>query len=174
MPVIRRIRKYNSDFQNAFRLRLLSIQTLLSIPRNKLLSNLNNKEHLILQFAQRFTQEGIITFIAEDDADLLIVQTAIEKCHQQETVIIIGQDVDLLVPITVLSPEDKDVGHLTDAQGNIKARIRERIYSSRDSQCSDVMWWSSITEEIWRISCPYSTTHGQQRKRSQLLERVSK
>ncbi|KAJ8938686.1 hypothetical protein NQ318_015305 [Aromia moschata] len=30
--------------------------------------------------AQRFREEGINTLIAEDDADLLIVQTAIEKC----------------------------------------------------------------------------------------------
>lgn len=66
---------------------------------------------------------------------MLIVQTAIEKCNQHETVIIVGQDIDLLVLCIALAPQNKDIRFLRDAQGNIK----ERIYSSSDLQSSNVL-----------------------------------
>ena len=40
------------------------------------------------------------TKIAEEDADVLIVQTAIEAARTHEKVLIYGQDIDLLVILT--------------------------------------------------------------------------
>ncbi|KMQ90383.1 hypothetical protein RF55_9871 [Lasius niger] len=84
---------------------------------------------------QRFKYEGIATITADDDADLLIIQTAIEKSHRHDSVVIVGQDIDLLVLLIALTPENKDIRFWREAQGNIK----ERKYSSRNIQLSKVL-----------------------------------
>ncbi|KAJ8957217.1 hypothetical protein NQ318_007779, partial [Aromia moschata] len=103
-------------------------------------------------FAQRFREEGINTLIAEDDADLLIVQTAIEKCQQYETFFIVGRDVDLLVLIIAFSPQYKDIRLLRESQ----ATIKERIYSSRESSavlrnCNEIVLFAHLSiTYLWR------------------------
>ena len=81
---------------------LFDSNTSLTVPQAKFLSNLKNKERLIKQLKQIFNNEGIHTHIAEDDANVLIVQTAIQEANQHQSVIVVGQDVDLLVLITAL------------------------------------------------------------------------
>ena len=89
-----------------------------------------------MQLQQRFQNEGIDTHVATDDADLLIVQSAIKKINQYESVVVVvGQDVDLLVLLVAKTPEDKDVLFLKEAQGN----IQRKIYSSHDIQCFGIL-----------------------------------
>lgn len=49
----------------------------------------------------------VLKHTAVDDADVLIVQTGILEPNQHESVVVVGQDVDLLTLITALTPEEK-------------------------------------------------------------------
>ncbi|CAG9761451.1 unnamed protein product [Ceutorhynchus assimilis] len=74
-----------------------------------LLGNIANKDRLISQLVERLNSENINTFTALDDADLLIVKTAIDVSSRHDTVVVIGQDVDLLCLIIALTPQDRDI-----------------------------------------------------------------
>lgn len=94
-----------------------------------------NKERLINQLVEKLEYAGIQALSATDDADVLIVQTAIKEAYNNPTVVVVGQDVDLLILIIALCPLDKDIRFLRDIQGNIK----ERAYSSLDLQNPEVL-----------------------------------
>ncbi|GBM92515.1 hypothetical protein AVEN_123173-1 [Araneus ventricosus] len=67
--------------------------------QRQFLSNLANKERFISQH-----------FVATDDADVHIVKTAIETYEKiRKQVVVIGQDVDLLVLPTALTPDYMDI-----------------------------------------------------------------
>lgn len=100
-----------------------------------MLSNLANKERFIGQLMSTLESAGISTFAATDDADLLIVQTAIDAANNYGKPVVVGHDIDLLTLLIALSPSDKDSRFLRDAQGN----IRQRAYSSHDLQISEVL-----------------------------------
>lgn len=103
--------------------------------KEKLLSNLANKERFISQLVHAFQNEEIETITANDDADTLIIQTAIRKSFESETIVVVGQDVDLLTLSISLTPTEKDIRLLREAQSTIKARN----YSSKDLQMSNVL-----------------------------------
>lgn len=109
--------------------------TSLTVPQVKFLSNLKNKQRLIMHLCEAFHKQGIETHTAVDDADVLIIQTAISEADQHESVVVVGQDVDLLTLITALTPEDKNVLMLKEAQGNIP----RKVYSSQEIQQSNVL-----------------------------------
>lgn len=104
--------------------------------QNNFLSNLANKQRLINQLKEKLECASFQALSAIDDADTLIVQTAIKEAYNSHTVVVVGQDVDLLILIIALCPLDKDVRFLRDVQGNIK----ERAYSSLDIQNSEVLY----------------------------------
>lgn len=66
------------------------------ISQEKFLSNRFNKRKLIEMLIEKFEEVGIATRQSRDDADVLIVETAIEKSINNTT-IIVGEDIDLLV-----------------------------------------------------------------------------
>ena len=63
------------------------------------MSNLKNKQRLIMHLCEAFRKEGIETHTAVDDADVLIFQTTILETNQHESAVVVGQDVDLLTLI---------------------------------------------------------------------------
>lgn len=66
------------------------------ISQDKFLSNRFNKRKLIEMLIDNFEKVGISTRQSRDDADVLIVETAIEKSINNTT-IIVGEDIDLLI-----------------------------------------------------------------------------
>lgn len=91
------------------------------------LSNLLNKERFILQLSKRLNNEGISSLTANDDADMLIVNTAIEEAERNENVVVVGQDIDLLVLLLGLTPLHKNIFMLKEGQGS----VNKRLYSTR-------------------------------------------
>ena len=88
-----------------------------------------------MQLQQAFHLKGICTQVAVNDADVLIVQTAVLEANQHESVVVVGQDVDHLVLITALTPEDKDILFLKEAQGS----VHMNVYSSQNIQHSSIL-----------------------------------
>ncbi|GBN30385.1 hypothetical protein AVEN_260620-1 [Araneus ventricosus] len=74
-------------------------------------------------------------FVATDDA-VDIVKTGIEKYEKiKKHVYVIGQDVDILVLLTALTPDYIDVLMLKEGKGQVK----DRFYSSKDQQNSNLV-----------------------------------
>ncbi|CAB3231913.1 unnamed protein product [Arctia plantaginis] len=61
------------------------------------LSNRSNKKKFIDMLVEKFKTVNITTKQARDDADVLIIDTAIALSEHQKTAVIIGEDIDLLV-----------------------------------------------------------------------------
>ncbi|GBM92516.1 hypothetical protein AVEN_123174-1 [Araneus ventricosus] len=76
-----------------------------------------------------------LKLLATDEADVHIVKTAIETYEKiKKQVVVIGQDVDLLVLPTTLTPDYMDILFLKEGKGKVK----DRFYSSKDLQNSDL------------------------------------
>ncbi|CAC5375557.1 unnamed protein product [Mytilus coruscus] len=64
--------------------------------KDEFLSNSENKQHFINTLGEKLKDGHVPVIHAEDDADLMIVLTAIEK-SEQHTTTVIGEDTDLLI-----------------------------------------------------------------------------
>ncbi|GBM95878.1 hypothetical protein AVEN_135371-1 [Araneus ventricosus] len=105
--------------------------TVLLDSQRQFLSNLANKDRFISQLASHEEKVGICTLIATNYADVHIVKTAIETYEKiKKQVLVIGQDIDLLVLLTALTPDDMDILMLKEGKGKVK----DRFYSSKDLQ----------------------------------------
>lgn len=71
------------------------------------LANEKNKTRLML--TNKFENSNITVNQALDDADTLIVNTAIDLSLKNETVVIIGEDIDLLIILTGLAPTTNNI-----------------------------------------------------------------
>ena len=70
------------------------------------------KEHLsrfISMLKEKFTAENILVKQAINDADVLIIETAIEQINLTNTTIVVGEDVVLLVLLTARAPTEKTI-----------------------------------------------------------------
>lgn len=77
--------------------------TMPHISQEKFLSHDKNKLRFIQLLKAKMEMENIQVFQAEEDADRLIVTTAIAKASDFEEVFIVGEDVDLLVILNGLT-----------------------------------------------------------------------
>ncbi|GBM36826.1 hypothetical protein AVEN_82820-1 [Araneus ventricosus] len=76
------------------------------------------------------------TFVATDDANVHIVKTGIETYEKiKKHVYVIGQDVDILVLLTALTPDYIDILMLKEGKGKVK----DRFCSSKDLQNSNLV-----------------------------------
>ena len=66
------------------------------LKKEEFLANKENKQKFIHQLGNKLQQSGCSTIHAEGDADLLIIQTAIQSSRSITTVLV-GDDTDLLV-----------------------------------------------------------------------------
>lgn len=73
------------------------------------------------------TAENIAVKLAANDADVFIIETAIEKFNATNTTIVVGEDVDLLVLLTARIPMDKIIYLLKPG----RAQQRTEIYFSK-------------------------------------------
>lgn len=89
--------------------------------QDKFLSNDKNKNKLIGTLSEIFQKEGFICKQAQEDADSLIIHTSIEvSVSTGKTVIVVGQDIDLLVLLTQLNSDDLDIYFHKPGSGNVK------------------------------------------------------
>lgn len=68
-----------------------------TVIQENLLSNRNNKIRPISMLSAKFRLNNFIVKQATDDADVLIIETAINEAVNN-IIIVVGEDVDLLVP----------------------------------------------------------------------------
>ena len=57
--------------------------------------------------SDKLTSENIAVKQAQKDADVLIIETAIEQFNTTNTTVVVGEDVDLLILLTARTPIDK-------------------------------------------------------------------
>lgn len=71
-----------------------------TMPKDRFLLNDHNKKRLISMLTKKLIDEGIHVKQAVEDADTLIVSTAMERSIEGGNVFIVGEDTDLLVLLT--------------------------------------------------------------------------
>lgn len=131
-----RLRRKTSTNFPSFR---LEPHTIIPVAQEKFLSNDQNKIQLINQLSAALKFEGYVVKQADEDADSLIINTAIEisdKSKSQniatevveynKTVVVVGQDIDLLVLLNQLNSEEAPIFFLKVGSGN----VGDCIYSS--------------------------------------------
>lgn len=98
----------------------------------KFLANPKNKSQFISLLGAQLIEGGITVFVADADADGLIVNKAIALSNTQESasVVIVGEDTDLLVLLVSLAPRWKNI--LLLKPGSV--RRSPKIYSSYNLQ----------------------------------------
>ncbi|CAH1973920.1 unnamed protein product [Acanthoscelides obtectus] len=98
--------------------------TTLTTTQEKFLANVNNKPRFITMLSGKLKQSHILVNVvqAEDDAGLLIINTAIELTNENRS-IIVGNDVDLSVLLKTLVPENKHIHFMKPGKSNIDTII---------------------------------------------------
>ena len=100
-----------------------------TLNQEQFLSNDKNKIRLLSILKIFFEKAGCAVYIAEDDADLLVINTAIQK-SSNILVTVVGEDVDLLVLLIALIPQNKNIYFLKPGSG----KIAKKVFSSNDLQ----------------------------------------
>ncbi|KAJ8678202.1 hypothetical protein QAD02_013989 [Eretmocerus hayati] len=94
------------------------------------LSNEVNKKRFIQMLSRELQMADIKVNVAEEDADLLIIQTAVNvaRAKPDENVVVVGEDIDLLVIMNQLAWMLRNLHFLQPKRSNSKRDIR--IFSS--------------------------------------------
>lgn len=101
-----RVRRYGSLQCNEV---IFEESTIIKMAQEKLLANDSNKRRLIALICSAFQSQGIETKQAVEDADCDIVKVALDKSTSFQSVLIIGEDVDLLVLLNGFGSAVKNV-----------------------------------------------------------------
>ncbi|CAH1111936.1 unnamed protein product [Psylliodes chrysocephalus] len=80
-----------------------------TMPKEQFFPNDYNKERLISMLLEKLVQHGFEVRISIEDADTLIVNTAIQLASNFATVIIIEDDTDLLILLTTKAPNSSNM-----------------------------------------------------------------
>lgn len=91
------------------------------------MSNENNKRLLINLLTNKFKDENYQVENALGYADTLIVNTALQLSATNQSVAIVGEDVDLLILLTALTPQKNNVYLIKPPKGKT---VSKRIYSA--------------------------------------------
>jgi len=74
----------------------------LTVAQTSFLSNIRKKSRLIQMLSSYLIVKGYIIKQANDDTDTMIVNEAIKRA-QRQSVVVVGQDIDLLVLLIALT-----------------------------------------------------------------------
>ena len=107
----------------------LFLINLWKVPANQqqFLANIHNKSRFISMLSDKLITENIAVKQAQNDADVLIIETAIEQFNATNTIVVVGEDVDLLILLTARTPIDKIIYFLKPG----RAQQRTEMYSSK-------------------------------------------
>lgn len=83
--------------------------TIVKTSQEKFLAHDRNKDRLILMLISYFRTAGIVVEQAFEDADTLIVKTAIDHADAYDYVEIVGEDIDLLILLTGIAHQRSNV-----------------------------------------------------------------
>ncbi|KAE9528592.1 hypothetical protein AGLY_012167 [Aphis glycines] len=97
-----------------------------TVSQENLLSNRNNKIRLISMLSVKFRLNNFIVKQATDNADVLIIKTAINEAMNNITTVV-GDDVDLFVILTAHSLATQEIFFLKPNKKNVE----KKLYSSR-------------------------------------------
>lgn len=96
----------------------LENHTIIPYLQEKFLSNDSNKNKLIKILMEELGKFGFTCKQAVEDADTLIIMTAISIAAEDKTIIVVGQDIDLLVLLNQLNEENLDILFQKPLTGN--------------------------------------------------------
>ena len=99
-----------------------------TVSQENFFSNENNKKRFITKLIAKLQAAGYRTKQAYEDADLLIVQTAIDVTTEEKPAVIIAEDVDILVILSQLFPNDKKVYLFKPSKGD----VGDKLYNSNN------------------------------------------
>lgn len=85
--------------------------------QEKFLANESNKRRFISMLMRKFQQYNFAVRQATEDADVLIINTALEMSSTYQSVIVVGEDIDLLVLLTSLAKSDQNIYFSKPAKG---------------------------------------------------------
>ncbi|KAJ8896091.1 hypothetical protein PR048_001433 [Dryococelus australis] len=103
---------------------------LTTVQQENFLANEKNKTKLIELLVETLTARGIEVSTATRDTDGSIVRWGLNKVTSHSSVVVIGEDVDLLVLLTAITPPDRNVYFMKPGRGNIE----DKVYSTRQLQ----------------------------------------
>ncbi|GBM42367.1 hypothetical protein AVEN_129797-1 [Araneus ventricosus] len=100
----------------------------MTVPTNqqRFLANIHNKSRFISILSEKLKADDIFVKQANNDDDVLIIETALENFNINTT-IIVGEYVDLLIILTARTPTDRIIYFLKPG----KAEIETKMYSSQ-------------------------------------------
>ncbi|KAJ8892887.1 hypothetical protein PR048_005468 [Dryococelus australis] len=99
---------------------------LATLKQENILANEKNKTKLIELLVEMLTARGIEASTATRDTDGSIVRCGLNKVTSYESVVVIGEDVDLLVLLTALTPLDRNVYFMKPGRGNIEDKVKKK------------------------------------------------
>lgn len=108
----------------------LNEDTVITIEQGHFLSNDHNKSQLIAILSAKLQTSGIEIRQAPDDADTLIISTAIEISKTSSNVVVVGEDVDLLILLMATTPENQEIIFFKPGRRKTEAST----YSSKELQ----------------------------------------
>lgn len=105
------------------------------VSQEKFLSSENNKRSLISMLMTKFQENNYKAKQAVEDADVLIIQTAIDMSSSFTRVFVVGEDIDLLVLLTAKARDLDNIFLLKPARG----KVAETLYSTRSLKYKDTV-----------------------------------
>ena len=88
-----------------------------TVSQEKFFSNDQKKKNFIEKLMLKLRDAGFYSEQAYEDADTLIVETAINNYVNERPMIIVAEDIDILVILTLRAPTDKVIYFLKPSKG---------------------------------------------------------
>lgn len=97
--------------------------TAITVQQEHFLANERNKTRLIHLLSEKMRAAGIETTVATGDADGTIVRCGLDKAAVHPTVVIVGEDVDLIVLLIGLAPQSINMYFMKPGRGNVENKL---------------------------------------------------
>ncbi|KAJ8672055.1 hypothetical protein QAD02_003314 [Eretmocerus hayati] len=108
----------------------ISASNIVNMHRERFLSNVANKYQFVELLSSYLSQNHIQSKIASEDADTLIVQTAVElKISTAEPIAVVGTDIDLVILLIDQCPEGENIYFRKMGKQN-----KSTLYNTADHQ----------------------------------------
>ncbi|KYM98809.1 hypothetical protein ALC62_10473 [Cyphomyrmex costatus] len=94
-----------------------------TIAQESFLRNNSNKSRLITLLKHFFEMDRFVVYQDDRDADSLIIKSVISAATSNVTVVVVGEDTDLLVLLIALTPSNENVYFLKPGKGKSEKQI---------------------------------------------------
>lgn len=119
----------------------------MTVPLNQqqFLANIHNKSRFITLLSEKLITADIFVKHANNDADVLIIETALEQSNTNKT-IVIGEDVDLLIILIARTPTDRMIYFLKPGKGQTETKMYSSQSLTSYSKCqAHILFLHAIT-----------------------------